>query len=140
MKINRLKDHKLKLNVNGTDIKSYDSITLLGVDIDNALNFSGHISDICKKSSQRVGAEAYHLEAINSDPMLGFFSEPIKIYFLIWSVAHLMSRYRRLCRSNGGHGCSFRVDQLVCRFSTFFCAHQENQTIFFGAASAISSL
>ena len=28
-------------------------------------------------------SEAYHLEAINSDPMQGFFSEPIKIYFLI---------------------------------------------------------
>ena len=29
---------------------------------------------------------------------------------------------------------------VVCRFSTFFCAHHENQTIFFGAASATSSL
>lgn len=54
-RVNKLKDHKLKLNVNGTDIKSYDSITLLGVDLDNALNLSGHISNICKKSSQRVG-------------------------------------------------------------------------------------
>lgn len=54
-RVNKLKDCKLKLNVNGTDIKAYDSITLLGVDIDNALNFSGHISNICKKSSQRVG-------------------------------------------------------------------------------------
>ena len=53
--VNRLKDHKLKLNVNGTGIKSYDSITMLGVDIDNALNFSGHISNIWEKSSQRVG-------------------------------------------------------------------------------------
>ena len=50
-KVNKLKDYKLKLNVNGTDIKAYDIITLLGVDIDNALNFSGHISNICKKSS-----------------------------------------------------------------------------------------
>ena len=54
-RVNKLKDHKLKLNVNGTDIKAYDSITLLGVDIGNALNFSGHISNIVKKSSQRVG-------------------------------------------------------------------------------------
>ena len=54
-RVNKLKDYKLKLNVNETDIKAYDSITLLGVDIDNALNFSGHISNICKKSSQRVG-------------------------------------------------------------------------------------
>ena len=54
-RVNKLNDYKLKLNVNGTDIKAYDSIILLGVDIDNALNFSGHISNICKKSSQRVG-------------------------------------------------------------------------------------
>ena len=53
--VNKLKDCKLKLNVNGTDIKAYDSITLLGVDIDNVLNFKGHISNICKKSSQQVG-------------------------------------------------------------------------------------
>ena len=32
-----------------------------------------------------IQTEAYHLEADNSDPMLGFFSQPIKIYFLIWS-------------------------------------------------------
>ena len=45
-RVNKLKDRMLMLNVNGKDIKSYDSITLLGVDIDNALNFSGHISNI----------------------------------------------------------------------------------------------
>ena len=45
-RVNKLKDNKLKLNVNATDIMSYDSITLLGVDIDNALNFSGNISSI----------------------------------------------------------------------------------------------
>ena len=32
-----------------------------------------------------VQPEAYHLEAINSAPMLGFFCKPIKIYFLICS-------------------------------------------------------
>lgn len=53
-KLNKLKDYKLKLNVIGTDIKSYDSMTLLGVHIDNALNFSGHVSNIFKKNSQRV--------------------------------------------------------------------------------------
>ena len=50
-KVNKLKDHKLKLNVNGTVIKSYDSITLLGVEMDNALSFSGHVSNTGKKSS-----------------------------------------------------------------------------------------
>ena len=39
-----------------------------------------------KFESQEVQAEAYHLEANKSDPMLGFFCELIKIYFLMWSV------------------------------------------------------
>ena len=71
--------------------------------------------------------EAYHLEAYNSDPMLGFFSEPIKFYFLIWNIAHCTSRYSLLCGSNGGRF----VLLVVCRFLTFFRAHQENQTIVF---------
>ena len=44
-RVNKLKDYKLRLNVNGIDIKSYDSITLLGIE----LNFSGHISNILQK-------------------------------------------------------------------------------------------
>lgn len=52
---NKFNDHELKLDINGTDIKSYHSITLLGVNIDNALNFPDHISSICKKHSHRVG-------------------------------------------------------------------------------------
>ena len=72
-------------------------------------------------------AKAYHLEAYNSDPILGFFSEPVKFYFLIWNIAHCTSRYRLLCGSNGGRF----VLLVVFRFSTFFRVHQENQTIVF---------
>lgn len=55
--VNKLKDHKLQVDVNGADIKSYDKITLFWADVDNVLTFSGHISNnnICKKSSQQVG-------------------------------------------------------------------------------------
>ena len=70
---NKLKDHKLKLNVNGTDIKAYNSITLLGVDIDNVLNFSGHISNICKKSSQRVGVMNWLRNLIPQNAKLQLF-------------------------------------------------------------------
>lgn len=49
MKGGRLSDKQLELNVNGTAIKSYNSIKLLGVNIDDNLNFSDHTSDICKK-------------------------------------------------------------------------------------------
>ena len=34
---------------------------------------------------QSVRSEAYNPEAYNSVAKLGFFREPIKIYFLIWN-------------------------------------------------------
>ena len=54
------------------------------------ITISGHFNITDDMSINRLEPEAYHLEAINSDPMLGFFREPIKIYFLIWSAAHFM--------------------------------------------------
>ena len=51
----RLNDEQLELNVNGTAIKSYNSIKLLGVNIDDNLNFSDHISNICKKKQSKGG-------------------------------------------------------------------------------------
>ena len=43
------------VNVQGTDIESLNSIKLLGVTIDNKLNFSEHINITCKKVNQRIG-------------------------------------------------------------------------------------
>ena len=40
--------------LNDTIIKCDDNVTLLGVNIDFMLNFSGHISDICRKASQQL--------------------------------------------------------------------------------------
>ena len=37
------------------EIKETEQIRLLGVNIDNNLNFTSHISDICAKASQKVG-------------------------------------------------------------------------------------
>ena len=97
-------------------------------DVVNQLQaFSTASLPLCELKLESIKPEAYHLEAYNFDPMLGFFSEPIKFYFLIWNIAHCTSRYRLLCESNGGHF----VLLVVCRFSTFFLAHQENQKIVF---------
>ena len=85
-RVNKLKDHNLKLNVNGTDIKSYDSITLLGVDIDNALNFSGHVSNICKKSSQRVGVISTLRNLIPQNAKLQLFKGAILPYLTYCST------------------------------------------------------
>ena len=43
------------VNVKGYDIETLSSLKLLGVTIDNKLNFSEHITTACKKASQRTG-------------------------------------------------------------------------------------
>jgi len=45
---------KISINVQETDSESLDSIKLLGVTIDNKLNFSEHINIMCKKAHQRI--------------------------------------------------------------------------------------
>ena len=44
------------LNINGAEIKDQNSVTLLGVEIDNELNFNNHISNIFKNSGNKVNA------------------------------------------------------------------------------------
>ena len=44
------------LTINGAKIKSQNSVTLLGVEIDNALNFNNYISNICKKAGNKIKA------------------------------------------------------------------------------------
>ena len=41
--------------MNNEEIKTVDNLKLLGVRIDSKLNFTDHISSICKKASQRIG-------------------------------------------------------------------------------------
>ena len=45
----------VSLDIEGDDIRKSDKIKLLGVHIDENLNFTSHISDICTKGSQKVG-------------------------------------------------------------------------------------
>ena len=41
--------------LNGKVVKNNDQIELLGVKVDDNLNFSNHISELCKKASRKVG-------------------------------------------------------------------------------------
>ena len=40
----------INLKINGAEIKNQNSVTLLGVEIDNELNFYNHMSNICRKA------------------------------------------------------------------------------------------
>ena len=50
------KENKHDLNINNSIISSVDSVTLLGIEIDNKLNFEEHVSTICKKASRQLNA------------------------------------------------------------------------------------
>ena len=45
----------IPLHFQGNNIESSGSLKLLGVTIDDQLNFNIHINEICKRASQRVG-------------------------------------------------------------------------------------
>ena len=48
-------EHNTNLNLNGKIIRTSDSLKILGVTIDNNINFNEHINNVCDKASQRVG-------------------------------------------------------------------------------------
>lgn len=47
--------NSINLHIDGTDIEQSKSIKLLGVLLDSELNFSEHITLVCKKASQQIG-------------------------------------------------------------------------------------
>ena len=49
-------NHKCCLNMNNAEIKSKESVALLGIEIDNKLNFEKHVSTICKRANNQLNA------------------------------------------------------------------------------------
>ena len=49
-------DNDVHINIDGKTIYGNTSVKLLGVTIDNNLNFSEHVSNICKKAGQKLHA------------------------------------------------------------------------------------
>ena len=45
---------KSVLNINGVELTMEPSVKLLGIEIDNKLNFEKHISNICRKASNQL--------------------------------------------------------------------------------------
>ena len=45
-----------KLEANNNEIESADSVSILGITIDNQLSFDDHISKVCNKASMKLNA------------------------------------------------------------------------------------
>ena len=48
--------HNCCLTINNAEIKSKESVTLLGIATDDKLNFEKHVSTICKKANNQLNA------------------------------------------------------------------------------------
>ena len=94
-------EHNTNLNLNGKIIRTSDSLKILGVTIDNKLNFNEHINDVCNKASQRVGVIMRLRNLIPTTAKLVLFKSAILPYLtychLVWHFCRA-SDTRRLER------------------------------------------
>ena len=67
------------LNINDTENVTTDSVKLLGIEIDNELNFNNHVTTICKKASNQLNA----LESLQN--FLGKIEKEIMLNSFIYS-------------------------------------------------------
>ena len=78
-KKNRIETTGNILNINQEQIESEPWVKLLGVKIDNKLNFDLHINDLCKTSSSQLNA------IIRLSPFLNFHAKQILIQSFIYA-------------------------------------------------------
>ena len=84
----RNETEQISIKIGVQVIKTIDNIKLLGVNFDENLIFSQHISELCKKVSQRVGVLARLKNVITTETKLLRYKTPIMPYLtychLIW--------------------------------------------------------
>ena len=70
----------IPLHFQGNNIESSGSLKLLGVTIDDQLNFNIHINEICKRASQRVGVMMRLKKLIPTNAKLTLYKSAILLY------------------------------------------------------------
>ena len=70
----------IPLHFQGNNIESSGSLKLLGVTIDDQLNFNIHINEICKRASQRVGVMMRLKKLIPTNAKLTLYKSAILPY------------------------------------------------------------
>ena len=92
---------KTSITINGKDTMESGNLELLGVTIDCGLNFNLHISNVCKKASQRIGVIMRLRNLIPTEAKLHLFKAAILPHLtychLVWHFCRA-SDTRRLER------------------------------------------
>ena len=84
-------------NINGENIVGNQSVKLLGVTIDNKLDFNEHVTNICKKASLELHALARISHLMNKNKLRNLMKAFIEYCPLIW-MFHSRSLNNRINR------------------------------------------
>ena len=86
--------------INGNVVRPDERVKLLGVDIDNKLNFGHHVSHICQKSGKQVKVLGGLSRVLNESNKLLLYSSFISCYFnyccVLWHFCNKALRYSML--------------------------------------------
>lgn len=87
MLISKQKDANINIDIDGNRVSHYQNIKLLGVRIDSQLTFNVHISEICKKASQRGGVMIRLRNLIPTAAKLQLYKAAVLPYLTYCSTA-----------------------------------------------------
>ena len=79
---------KLELTIDGTTIKSENVVKLLGIHIDDKLNFNHHLSLISKKAARQINALQRLCKFIDYEGKLSIYEAFVASNFVYCSVAY----------------------------------------------------
>ena len=99
---------KTSITINGKDIMESDNLELLGVTIDGGLNFNLHISNVCKKASQRIGVIMRLRNLIPTEAKLHLFKAAILPHL---TYCHLVWHF---CRASDTHRLDREYRSVDC--------------------------
>ena len=94
------------LNIDNQKIKKTEQIKLLGSYINEYLNFTGHISNLCTKSNQKVGVLVYGCNVIPCNTKLTLYKSAILSHLTYWPLYGIFASHTivgRLCRYRRVH-------------------------------------
>ena len=85
-KHNQIEEEKINFSVDGTLIEPSTTCILLGVNIDERLNFNNHVASICKKVSKRIAVISRFRKLLSIKTKLALYKAHILPHFTYCST------------------------------------------------------